>query len=230
MSEKFRIGMILFPDLTQLDLTGPYEVFSRMPDSEILLLAETKEAVRSEKGLSILPDRTWEGVSDLDLVFVPGGIGVNPMMENENLLSWIRARSKSCKYMTSVCTGSLVLAAAGVLDGYKATTHWLSLPVLELFPEIEISTDRVVIDRNRITGGGITAGIDFALRVVSEIRGSEAAQEIQLMMEYNPDPPFRSGHPSVSPPSLVDKIRESRKKAQDLRMEIAKRAISDRRK
>ncbi len=227
MSDSFRIGMLLFPDLTHLDLTGPHEVFSRMPNSQIFLLAESKIPVRSEKGLTILPDLSLEECPDLDLLFIPGGVGVNRLMENQSVLTWIRKKNENLRYITSVCTGSLVLAAAGLLSGYKATTHWLSLPVLSLFPDIEISTERVVFDRNRITGGGITAGIDFALRVVSEIRGKQIAEEIQLMLEYNPEPPFQSGHPSTSPPELVQQIREARKNGQDLRMEIAKRAITN---
>ncbi|GBF39113.1 DJ-1/PfpI family protein [Leptospira johnsonii] len=225
MQKPFNIGLLIFPDLTPLDFVGPYEVFSRMKNSKVYVIAETKEPIPSERGLFILPDRNLDENIDLDLVLVPGGLGVNRLMENERILNWLREKSKTSKYICSVCTGSLVLAAAGLLNGYKATTHWLSLDVLKLFPNIDVREDRVVIDRDRITGGGVTAGIDFALQVVAEIQGEKAAEEIQLMIEYNPEPPFLSGHPKSANPDLVSETKTSRKKAQDLRKEIAIRSI-----
>lgn len=226
MQEPFNIGLLIFPDLTPLDFVGPYEVFSRMKNSKVYVIAETKEPIPSERGLFILPDRTLDENIDLDLVLIPGGLGVNRLMENEKVLNWLKEKSKTSKYISSVCTGSLVLAAAGLLNGYKATTHWLSLDVLKLFPEIDVKEDRVIIDRDRITGGGVTAGIDFALQVVAEIQGQKAAEEIQLMIEYNPEPPFLSGHPKTAKPDLVSETRASKKKAQDLRKEIAVRSIT----
>lgn len=225
MQEPFKIGLLIFPDLTPLDFVGPYEVFSRMKNSKVYVIAETKEPIPSERGLFILPDKSLDENIDLDLVLVPGGLGVNRLMENEKILNWLREKSKSSKYVSSVCTGSLVLASAGLLNGYKATTHWLSLDVLKLFPEIDVKEDRVVIDRNRITGGGVTAGIDFALQVVAEIQGQQAAEEIQLMIEYNPEPPFLSGHPKTANSDLVSETKASKKKGQDLRKEIATRSI-----
>ncbi|PJZ26803.1 thiamine biosynthesis protein ThiJ [Leptospira hartskeerlii] len=225
MQEPFNIGLLIFPDLTPLDFVGPYEVFSRMKNSKVHIIAETKDPVPSERGLFILPDRSLDENIDLDLVLIPGGLGVNRLMENEKVLNWLREKSKTSKYISSVCTGSLVLAAAGLLNGYKATTHWLSLDVLKLFPKIDVKEDRVMIDRDRITGGGVTAGIDFALRVVAEIQGQKAAEEIQLMIEYNPEPPFLSGHPKTANPDIVSETRSSKKKAQDLRKEIAVRSI-----
>ncbi|PJZ51098.1 DJ-1/PfpI family protein [Leptospira saintgironsiae] len=225
MQEPFKIGLLIFPDLTPLDFVGPYEVFSRMKNSKVYVIAETEEPIPSERGLFILPDKSLDENIDLDLVLVPGGLGVNRLMENEKILNWLREKSKSSKYVSSVCTGSLVLAAAGLLNGYKATTHWLSLDVLKLFPEIDVKEDRVVIDRNRITGGGVTAGIDFALQVVAEIQGQQAAEEIQLMIEYNPEPPFLSGHPKTANSDLVSETKASKKKGQDLRKEIAVRSI-----
>ncbi|MGJ4786825.1 DJ-1/PfpI family protein [Leptospira koniambonensis] len=225
MQEPFNIGLLIFPDLTPLDFVGPYEVFSRMKDSKVYVIAETKEPIPSERGLFILPDKSLDENIDLDLILIPGGLGVNRLMENEKILNWLKEKSKSSKYVSSVCTGSLVLAAAGLLNGYKATTHWLSLDVLKLFPEIDVKEDRVIIDRDRITGGGVTAGIDFALQVVAEIQGQKAAEEIQLMIEYNPKPPFLSGHPSIANPDLLSETINSKKKAQDLRKEIAARSI-----
>ncbi|PKA17084.1 DJ-1/PfpI family protein [Leptospira haakeii] len=226
MQEPFNIGLLIFPDLTPLDFVGPYEVFSRMKNSKVYVIAETKEPIPSERGLFILPDRTLDENLDLDLVLVPGGLGVNRLMENEKILGWLKEKSKTSKYISSVCTGSLVLAAAGLLNGYKATTHWLSLDVLKLFPGIDVKEDRVIIDRDRITGGGVTAGIDFALQVVAEIQGRKAAEEIQLMIEYNPEPPFLSGHPKTAKPDLVSETMTSKKKGQDLRKEIAVRSIA----
>lgn len=226
MQDPFNIGLPIFPDLTPLDFVGPYEVFSRMKNSKVHVIAETKDPIPSERGLFILPDRSLDESIDLDLVLVPGGLGVNRLMENESILNWLREKSKTSRYISSVCTGSLVLAAAGLLHGYKATTHWLSLDVLKLFPEIDVKEDRVVIDRDRITGGGVTAGIDFALQVVAEIQGPKAAEEIQLMIEYNPEPPFLSGHPKTAKPDLVSETRVSKKKSQDLRKEIAVRSIA----
>src|SRR5690349_6526541 len=171
------IGMVIFPNLTQLDLTGPYEVFGRLPDTKVLLIAESLEPVKSDNGLLLTPDATFETASQVDVLFVPGGRGIFDAMQNKNLISFLQKQGENAKHITSVCTGSLVLAAAGLLDGYKATTHWLSLNLLKLFP-VEVIEERVVIDRNRITGGGVTAGIDFGLYVVAKLFGEEKAKEV----------------------------------------------------
>lgn len=216
------IGMILFPDLTQLDLTGPYEVFARIPATTVHLLAETLEPVRSERGLTITPDATWATSPALDVVFVPGGVGVNAMMEHAPLLAFLGQQSASVAYITAVCTGTLVLGAAGLLHGYRAATHWLSMDLLPLFGAEPVH-ERVVVDRNRITGGGITAGIDFGLRVAAALRDERTAQEIQLMMEYNPQPPFHGGSPTTAEPSLVQHVRSTRQHIQSSRRIIAER-------
>lgn len=216
------IGMILFPDLTQLDLTGPYEVFARMPRTKVHLLAETLQPVRSERGLTILPDATWATSPALDVIFVPGGVGVNRMMEHAPLLDFLRQQSATAAYITAVCTGALVIGAAGLLQGYRAATHWLSMDLLPLLGAEPVD-ERVVIDRNRITGGGITAGIDFGLAVAARLRGERAAQEIQLMMEYNPQPPFSSGSASTADPALVQAVRAERQQVQGRRHAIVER-------
>ncbi|HMN31639.1 MAG TPA: DJ-1/PfpI family protein [Caldilineaceae bacterium] len=216
------IGMILFPDLTQLDLTGPYEVFARMPRTTVHLLAETLQPVRSERGLTIMPDTTWAASPALDLLFVPGGVGVNAMMEHEPLLSFLRHQSTAVAYLTAVCTGALVLGAAGLLKGYRAATHWLSMELLPLFGAIPVY-ERVVVDGNRITGGGITAGIDFGLSIAALLRDGRRAQEIQLMMEYDPQPPFQSGSPTSADPALVDQVRTARRSIQAKRRAIVER-------
>ena len=217
------IGLVLFPDLTQLDLTGPYEVFARMPATTSLLLAETMQPIRSERGLTLLPDATWATAPKLDVIFVPGGLGINAMLEHEPFLTFLRNQAEEAHYITAVCTGALLLGAAGLLQGYRATTHWLSMDLLPLFGAIPVD-DRVVVDRNRITGGGITAGIDFGLHLAATLRGDRIAQEIQLVMEYHPQPPFQSGSPDTADPQLVADVREARQSLQARRRTLAERA------
>ncbi|EPG74143.1 putative cyclohexyl-isocyanide hydratase [Leptospira fainei serovar Hurstbridge str. BUT 6] len=196
-----------------------------MPNTKISLVAEAMAPVLAERGLAFLPDYPLHDSPKFDLLFVPGGTGVNAVMENEEILSWLKNRAKTAKYVTSVCTGSLALASAGLLDGYSATTHWLSLDVLRLFPRINVKEDRIVRDGNRITGGGVTAGIDFALSVAGDLHGANIAQEIQLMLEYDPNPPFFAGHPRSAPKEIVNSVESSRREAQIKRKEIALRAI-----
>ncbi|HYU35066.1 MAG TPA: DJ-1/PfpI family protein [Thermoanaerobaculia bacterium] len=217
--------MVLFPNLTQLDLTGPYEVFARMPGTKVHLVAAKPAPVVSEHGLVITPDTTFDRVPPLDILFVPGGIGVNPMMEDRALLGFLQAQGQRARYVTSVCTGALLLGAAGLLRGYRATTHWLSLDLLPLFGA-EVAEERVVADRNRITGGGVTAGIDFGLVVAAEVFGAAVAEEIQLTIEYNPAPPFRSGSRDTAPADLVERVIQTRQHIQSERRAIAERAAA----
>ena len=219
------IGMIIFPNLTQLDLTGPYEVFGRVPSVKVLLIAESLQPVKSDSGLLLTPNETFESASQLDILFVPGGSGIFEAMQNKKLLSFLARQAANAKYITSVCTGSLVLAAAGLLDGYKATTHWLSLNLLGLF-NVEVVEDRVVIDRNRITGGGVTAGIDFGLFVVAKLFGEAAAKKVQLMLEYNPAPPYNAGSPKTADKLLVDEIVKARKDIQNERELLIKKMLA----
>lgn len=220
-----RIGMLIFKDMTQLDFTGPYEVFSQMPGCEVRVIAATMEPVAARGGLRFLPDATLADAPPLDLVFVPGGPGVGPLMEDRAVLDFLRKHAAGAKYVTSVCTGALVLGAAGLLKGYRATTHWLSLDLLPVFGVIP-ATERVVIDRNRITGGGVTSGIDFALVVAGEVCGVDAAKEIQLLIEYNPAPPFACGHPTSADAAVVARVRGVRAPMQAARREQAKRAAA----
>jgi cyclohexyl-isocyanide hydratase len=214
----------MFPQLTQLDLTGPYEVFARMPETKVLLLAATLEPVRTEKGLTILPDCTFADCPDLDVICVPGGPGINPRLSDESFLTFLQEKGSPARYVTSVCTGALLLARAGLLDGYKATTHWLSLDLLRQLG-VEVVEDRVVKDGNRITGGGVTAGIDFGLYIAAELFGEETAQSIQLMMEYQPNPPFESGHPTSAKPAIVEQVRHTAAPYQKEREQIIKRLL-----
>lgn len=206
-STDISIGLLLFPALTQLDLTGPYEVFTRPPDTKVHLIWKNLDLVVSDRGMAIQPTTTFNACPALDVICVPGGPGQINLMEDEEVLSFIRAQSKQAKLITSVCTGALVLGAAGLLDGYKATTHWASLGQLELLGAEPVN-ERVVRDRNRITGAGVTSGIDFALNVVSEIFGSDIAQNIQLHMEYDPAPPFNCGSPRSASEEQLKKAQQ----------------------
>ena len=217
--------MVLFPGLTQLDLTGPYEVFARLPGAKVFLVAAALTPVRSERGLTISPDATFDSVPALDIMCVPGGPGVDAMMENEALLQFLRARAPGARYVTSVCTGALVLGAAGLLQGYRATTHWLSHDLLALFGAEPVDA-RVVIDRNRVTGGGVTAGIDFGLTLAAEVFGPVVAQEVQLMLEYHPAAPFPGGSPTTAPTRVVQDVIAARLGAQSQRRAIAERAAA----
>lgn len=218
------IGMLLFPNLTQLDLTGPYEVFGRLPEMEVLLIAENAAPVKSDYGLLLTPDATFDSSPQVDILFVPGGKGIFEAMQNKKLISVLQQQAVKAQYITSVCTGSLVLAAAGLLDGYKATTHWLSLNLLKLF-NVEVLEQRVVIDRNRITGGGVTAGIDFGLTVVAKLYGEDMAKEIQLLMEYNPSPPFNAGAPGTAGKDIADKLVSARAGIQKEREELIRKLL-----
>lgn len=201
------IGLVLFPALTQLDLTGPYEVFVRAPNTKVHLIWKNLDLVVSDRGMAIQPTTTFNDCPKLDVVCVPGGPGQISLMEDEDVLSFIRIQSKEARFVTSVCTGSLILGAAGLLKGYKATTHWASLDQLALLGAEPIS-ERVVRDRNRITGAGVTSGIDFALHVVSEMYGNDIAQDIQLHMEYDPEPPFSCGSPHTASSGQLKKAQE----------------------
>lgn len=214
--------MVLFEGVTQLDLTGPYEVFARMPNTTVRLIASSLEPVRTEWGMRIIPDATFESAPPLDLLCVPGGWGINAMLGEAALLGFLRDRAPDARYVTSVCSGALLLGAAGLLRGYRATTHWLSLDLLASFGAHPVA-ERVVRDRDRITGGGVTAGIDFALVVAAELFGDAVAQGIQLAIEYDPAPPFTSGSPDGAPPDVVQRVRRASAGSLAQRREIVER-------
>ena len=217
------IGMLIFPDMTQLDFTGPYEVFAQLPGCSISVIAKSLEPVAAKGGLRFLPDTTLDSSPKLDLVFVRGGPGTGALLEDREVLEFLRRQSAGARYVTSVCTGALVLGAAGLLKGYKATTHWLSLGLLAEFGATPLP-DRVVTDRNRITGGGVTAGIDFALTVAAEVAGVDKAKSIQLLIEYNPAPPFSCGHPDTADAGIVGGVRGAMAPLQAQRLALAQRA------
>ena len=196
-----KIGMLLYPGLTLLDLIGPQTVFSWFAD--IHLVWKTKDLVRSDTGIGIQPTDTFETCPrDLDILFVPGGFGQQQLMNDAEVLRFLADRGPHSKYITSVCSGSLLLGAAGLLKGYKATSHWAARDALSAFGAEPVEA-RVVVDRNRITGGGVTAGIDFGLVLLAKLRGDDAAKLTQLAMEYDPEPPFNSGSPKTADPAIV---------------------------
>lgn len=192
------IGFLAFPRLTQLDLTGPFEVLSRVPGARVHVLAREPGPITAEGGLQLLPTGTLADAPPLDVLCVPGGAGVDAVLGDDATLDWIAAQGSRARWVTSVCTGALALGAAGLLRGHLATTHWLSLELLPLFGATPLA-ERVVQDRNRITGGGVTAGIDFGLTLAALVAGEEAARRIALGLEYAPSPPFPGSPRSAAP-------------------------------
>jgi cyclohexyl-isocyanide hydratase len=215
--------MVLFDGVTQLDLTGPYEVLARMPDTRVHLVAVSREPVRSEWGLTLVPDATFDDAPPIDVLCVPGGWKVNAQLADDAMLAFLRARGERARYVTSVCSGALLLGAAGLLRGYRATTHWLSLDLLPLLGAEAVEA-RVVRDRNRITGAGVTAGIDFGLTLAAELFGASVAQAIQLAIEYDPAPPFESGSPRGAPPEIHAAIARASQRSLSERRTLVERA------
>ena len=201
-----RIGMLIFPRLTQLDMTGPYEVLARLPDTQVDLIARDRAPVTTDRGMQIVPTVTYADCPPLDVIMVPGGPGQQELMEDEEALSFLRRQAAGAQYVTSVCTGSLVLGAAGLLKGKRATCHWAAIDHLKPLGAIPVS-EKVVIDGNIVTGAGVTSGIDFALRLAAMLESEEVARAIQLQIEYDPEPPFDSGSPKTAAPALVEKLK-----------------------
>lgn len=192
---NFNVGFVVFPDLTQLDLTGPLQVLARLPQSTTCIVAKSETPVPSDCGLSLVPTHTFANCPPLDLICVPGGVsGVIGAIGDRETVEFVRLQATRAKYVTSVCTGAFVLGIAGLLKGRRVTTHWAYTDLLSLVGA-KYEKARIVRDGNLITAGGVTAGIDFGLSVVAEIAGETTAQAIQLGIEYNPAPPFDSGHP-----------------------------------
>jgi len=199
------IGFVLFPNLTQLDFTGPLQVLHRVPGAKTHIVAKAREPVPSDCGLSLLPTATFEDCAPLDLICVPGGFGVSGAIADKPTIDFVRRQGERAKYVTSVCTGAFVLGVAGLLEGRRATTHWAYTGLLPLVGA-KHEPARVVRDGNVFTGGGVTAGIDFALAVAAEVAGAEAAQRIQLAIEYDPAPPFTAGSPDTAPAAVRDRL------------------------
>jgi len=200
------IGLLLFPRVQQLDLTGPYEVLASLPGTTMHLVAATLAPVASASGLVLAPTVSFADCPPLDVICVPGGVGVNALLTDAATLDFVRRQAEGARYVTSVCTGALVLGAAGLLRGRRATTHWASHDLLAAFGAIPVHA-RVVQDGNLLTGGGVTAGIDFGLTLVAELAGRAAAEAIQLALEYAPAPPFAAGAPETAPVAVVAAAR-----------------------
>ena len=188
------IAFLVFPNVTQLDLTGPAQVLSRLGNTTLNLVWKDKEPVPTDAGFPLLPTATFEEIEAADILCVPGGLGTMAIMEDETVLAWLRKIAGGADWVTSVCTGSLVLGAAGLLKGYDSACHWASIDQLAFFGANPVK-QRIVEDRNRVSGGGVTAGIDFALALTARIRGEDFAKFVQLSIEYDPHPPFDAGSP-----------------------------------
>ena len=204
---SLEIGILVFPGVQQLDLTGPYEVFASLPGAKVHLVWKDRSAITSATGLVLGPTMTFGECPALDVLCVPGGGGINALLQDAVVLDFLRAQAKRARYVTSVCTGSLVLGAAGLLKGRKATTHWFSHDFLARFGAIPVH-GRVVRDGNLITAGGVTAGIDFGLAVVAELVGRAEAEAIQLGLEYAPEPPFAAGTPEEAPAAVLATVKD----------------------
>jgi cyclohexyl-isocyanide hydratase len=220
---SLRFGVVVFPGITQLDATGPCEVFASLENASVELVGAAP--VSLPWGLTLSPRWSFEDAPAFDVVCVPGGAGVNALMEDERCLGFLRRQAETVRALTAVCTGSLVLGAAGLLRGYRATTHWMSLELLRAFGAEPVA-ERVVRDRNRITGGGVTAGLDFAFALVAELRGRALAERLQLALEYDPEPPFATGSPRSAPAEVVAAARERASARQEERERVVQRAAA----
>ncbi len=213
------VGLLVFPRVQQLDLTGPYEVFASVPGTRVELVGRTLDEVTSATGLVLRPTMEFATCPQLDVLCVPGGVGINALLTDPQTLVFIKRQAAGARYVTSVCTGALVLGAAGLLQGKRATTHWAAHDLLALFGAIP-TLGRVVQDGNLVTGGGVTAGIDFALTLVGELFGQAAAEAVQLGLEYAPAPPFASGTPETATAEVLAQAKARAKASRQEREAI----------
>jgi len=214
----FNVGFVIFPQLTQLDFTGPLQVLARLPQSAMHIIAKSTTPVPSDCGLSLVPTHTFANCPNLDLICIPGGFGVCEVIGDKDTIDFVRQQARGAKYVTSVCTGAFVLGAAGLLRGRRATTHWAYTDLLPLVGATHEKA-RVVKDGGIITAGGVTSGIDFGLTIAAEVAGENRAQAIQLSIEYDPAPPFNAGNPDRAPAAakqaLSDRYVKSRQAYRD---------------
>jgi cyclohexyl-isocyanide hydratase len=220
-----QIGSLLFEGLDQIDLTGPFEVFSRIPNTTYRLFAKTTAPVRDVRGLRITPDAALADAPQLDVLHVPGGFGQEALMDDQEVLDWIRQQAAGARCLFSVCTGALICGAAGLLKGRRATTYWATFHLLPLFGTIPVN-ERVVCDGDMVFAAGVTSGIDGALHVAARLRGDEAAQAIQLYMQYVPEPPFNSGTPETAPAAVLEGARHAFKALTEQREATARRVAA----
>lgn len=222
MDQKpFTIGMVAFDMMTNLDFVGPFDILSRVRAARTIVLGKSLDPITTDSKYRMLPEMRLADAPELDMLFVPGGPGTTKLMEDAEMLGFLRDRAPRAQWVTSVCTGALVLGAAGLLRGYRAATHWTAMDILPVLGAIPVN-ERVVVDRNRMTGGGVTAGIDFGLTLIARIWGEDQAKLIQMANEYNPQPPFDAGHPDRAP-EVAARFREVSKGLTAARMEAAKR-------
>jgi len=220
-----QIGSLLFEGIDQIDLTGPFEVLSRIPNATYRIYGKTTSPIRDVKGLQLIPDATFADAPPLDVLHVPGGHGQEALMDDDEVLGWIRQQASGACVIFSVCTGALICGAAGLLRGRRATTHWASSHLLPYFGAIPVN-DRVVVEGSWVFAAGVTAGIDGALRLAAELRGDQAAQAIQLHMVYAPEPPFNSGTPETAPSSILEEARRSVRTITEQREQTARRVAA----
>ncbi len=220
-----QIGFLLCPQVQQLDLTGPYDVLASLPDVKVHLIWKDLVPVTASTGLVLKPTTTFDDCPKLDVICVPGGSGVGPLMEDDETLTFLKAQAANARYITSVCTGALVLGAAGLLKGKRATTHWAYHELLEKLGAVPVR-ERVVRDGNVLTGGGITAGIDFALILAAELFDQDTAELVQLQLEYAPAPPFQAGSPQSAPAGVLEEARKRAADSLKLRAQITERAAA----
>jgi cyclohexyl-isocyanide hydratase len=226
-----QVNIIIVPDMVQLDITGPYEVLSRVPGWTLDLVAATMDPVRTDRGLTILPTQTRETAKPSDILVIPGGTGIDTAMLDESWLDYARREAEHAKYVFGICTGSLLLAAAGLLTGRRAGGHWQARDFLARFGAIP-SDERLTVDGNFYTSGGVTSGIDAAFRVVADVMGEDTARKIQLLIEYDPAPPFAGGTPFTSPPHIVAAAKEmgrARREKREAMVEQAAQALKAKR-
>jgi cyclohexyl-isocyanide hydratase len=215
-----QIGFVIFPNMTQLDFTGPLQVLHRVPGSTTHIAAKTRDPVPTDCGLSLLPTTTFASCGPFDLLCVPGGgVGVADAIQDDETIAFVRRQAAGARYVTSVCTGAFILGAAGVLRGRRATTHWGYADLLPLVGATH-ERSRVVRDGNVTTAAGVASGIDFALHLAAEVAGAGVAQAIQLGIEYDPAPPFATGHPDRAPPAVVERARARNATAWDRLREV----------
>lgn len=205
MAATLNIGFLIFPEMTALDCIGPAQILGPLPGARLHFIWKSLEPVTTDSGFAINPTTDFAGCPALDIICIPGGPGQMMLMDDDETLDFLRHQGAQARYVTSVCTGSLLLAKAGLLDGYKAGCHWAWRKQLSTYGAIPCG-DRVVVDRNRITGGGVTAGIDFGLSLAAELAGKDIAQALQLAFEYDPAPPFDCGTPEKAGPELTSAV------------------------
>lgn len=219
--EHLKLGALIYPNMDQADFTGPFEVLSRVPDSSFHVIAKNRNPIRDMRGLILTPGLTFQEAPSLDVLVVPGGPGQEELMFEEISLSFIRDQALGARYVFSICTGALLCGAAGLLRGVRATTHWAAFHLLEYFGAVPIDR-RVVVDGKFVSAAGVTAGLDGALQLASMLRGDDIAQQIQLSIQYAPEPVFSAGHPSSAPPEIVSTVRNSFQTIMERRLTTAR--------